>query len=518
MTLKAVKGHTWLYPHRALFRTPITDFESQAKESVSHLSATAMGRSVSAHESHHTSYIAPSASHLLTHTATKSTISPPSSPEIASATLDPRRHTVQLEYEKPIPTITREDVSKGEKKVVLDVPSKKKSNEEADVSGLAVPPAPALIRSATTGAATPRPTTLDTVVERSPDRTRADEKRRPSASSSVSQGVSKPPTARPAMPHGSKPRPTSYHPPSSAGGVPMSKGRSASGDRTATLLLQRRSSSGSGSSRKGYNEPSPSEPVSSNQNVEGQILQSNTPPQEILVARTRSTTMPTIDPVLPPTTTTTTTTAATTTPATTGPPPQRSRTHKRASASISMVADKVFSFFTTTKLPSPTSSPERRPSILASDSVRSRNGVTRSNTTTRRNPVLGSAQGSTVLARKRDNSKTSLTRSPTEPAVSTASPKATSAPVVTGTRSSPVKSPTLATLTLAHETEVLEAKIPRSITEVQIPGTATHRHGLESPKLVKPNRKLGDMPPDKASTGPARRVMDFFRRRTRGLD
>lgn len=445
MTLKAVKGHTWLYPHRALFRTPITDFEAQAKESVSHLSATAMGRSVSAHESHHT-YIAPTSSHLLTHTATKSTVSPPSSPEIASATLDPRRHTVQLEYEKPIPTITREDVSKGEKKVVLDVPSKKKSNEEGDgISGLGVPPSPALVRSATTGAATPRPTALDTVVERSPDNTR-DEKRRPSASSSVSQGVSKPPTARPAMPHGSKPRPTSYHPPSSAGGgVPMSKGRSTSGDRTATLLLQRRSSSGSGSSsRKGYNEPSPSEPVSSNQNVEGQILQSNTPPQEVLVARTRSTTMPTIDPVtLPPTTT--------------APALQRSKTHKRASASISMVADKVFGFFTTAKLPSPTSSPERRPSLLVSESVRSRNGVNRSNTTTRRNPVLGSAPGSTVLARKRDNSKSSLTRSPTEPAI------------LIATRS-PVKSPTSATLTLAPETELLESKIPRSITDVQIPG------------------------------------------------
>jgi hypothetical protein len=491
MTLKAVKGHTWLYPHRALFRTPVTDFETQVKESVSHLSATSMGRSVSAHESHHTSYIAPSSSHLLTHPAKASSVSPPSSPEIASATLDPRRHTVQLEYDKPIPTIVREDVSKGEKKVVLDVPTKKSAkSEEPDVSGLGVPPAPALVRSATTGAATPRPMALDTVVERSPDRPR-DEKRRPSASSSVSQGVSKPPTARPTMPHGSKPRPTSYHPPSRAGGVPMSKGRSTSGDRTATLLLQRRSSSGSGSSsRKGYNEPSPSEPVSSNQNAAGQILQSNTPPQEV-VARTRSTTMPIIDPVIIP-------------PA----PPQRSKTHKRASASISMVADKVFGFFTTTKLPSPTSSPQRHTSVLVSDSVRSRNGVARSNTTTRRNPVLGSAPGSTVLARKRDTSKTSLTRSPTEPTMA-ASPKA-------ATRS-PVKSPTSAVLTLAAEAELLESKLPRSRTEVQIPQSTTHRHGLESPKLVKPNRKLGDMAPDKASSGAARRVMEFFRRRARGL-
>src|SRR5579859_1648183 len=72
MTLKAVKAHTWLYPYRNLFRTPISDFEAQAKESISHLSATAMGRSVSAHESH-SSYIAPSTSRL----APKA-VSPPS--------------------------------------------------------------------------------------------------------------------------------------------------------------------------------------------------------------------------------------------------------------------------------------------------------------------------------------------------------------------------------------------------------------------------------------------------------
>jgi len=33
ITLKQVKAHTWLYPHRALFRTPLSDFEAQAKES-----------------------------------------------------------------------------------------------------------------------------------------------------------------------------------------------------------------------------------------------------------------------------------------------------------------------------------------------------------------------------------------------------------------------------------------------------------------------------------------------------
>src|SRR5579871_5893488 len=149
MTLKQVKAHTWLYPHRALFRTPISDFEAQARESISLLSATPMGRSVSAQEPSHTSYIQPSSSHLITHTA-KAATSPPS-PEMSSLTLDPRRHTVQLEYDRPAPR-RQEDTVKAEKKGTLEIPGAKPSkSQDQDLSALGVPPAPALARSATTG-------------------------------------------------------------------------------------------------------------------------------------------------------------------------------------------------------------------------------------------------------------------------------------------------------------------------------------------------------------------------------
>ena len=448
MTLKAVKAHTWLYPYRNLFRTPISDFEAQAKESISHLSATAMGRSVSAHESH-SSYIAPSTSRL----APKA-VSPPSSPEVKSATLDPRRHTVQVEYDRP---------SRGpedpKKKVLLDIPVHRTSpkKEEGEISALGVPPAPALIRSATTGGTTSsRPTmTLDTVDERSPEKPRTEN--RPSSQSSSTSGVTRPPTARPAMPHGSKPRPTSYHPPSSAGGVAMSKGRSVSGDRTATLILQHRSSSGS--SRKVYNEPSPTAPISSYQNVSGEILQSTTPPQEI--ARMKPT---------PPS-------------SEMGPPPVRSKTHKRASASISMVADRVFGFFTTGKT-SPNSSPQR----IVSNPV----GMTRSNTTTRKVPVLGGPPGATVLSKKREKpttpSKTSITRSATDIPISSPASKYSKSPV--------------------HSTT-----LPRNRTESHFPVPE-----LLPPPSHKAAKKLGEMAPEKGSTGAARRVMEFFRRRASRME
>lgn len=487
MTLKAVKAHTWLYPHRALFRTPITDFEAQAKESVSHLAATAMGRSVSAHESQ-TSYIPPSSSHLLTHTVKE--VSPSSSPEIPSMTLDPRRHTVQVEYDRPLPTITREDTSKPDKKVILEIPSNKQQKPGQEISGLGVPPAPALARSATTGATAPRPSILDTVDERSPKRSRT-EVRRPSPSSSISE-VGKPPTARPAMPHGTKPRPTSYHPPS-GGAISMSKGRSTSGDRTAPLLLQRRPSSGS--SRKVLHELSPTEPISSYQNVEGEILQSNTPPQETLVART---TQPVVDKPI-------------------GPPPQRSKSHKRASASISMVADKVFGFFTT-KTISPISSPERRPSggIPLTEHAKPKTGMTRANTTTRKIPVLGSAPGSTVLTKRKDkpnnSSNPSISRSVTETVIPASSPKSSRTPVKNITPKSPTQTPKSLE---SHQSPV--AKLTRSRTEPQIPTVEVHPAGRQSPKATKQSKKLGDLAPEKGSTGAARKVMEFFRRRTRGL-
>ena len=493
MTLKAVKAHTWLYPHRSLFRKPITDLEAQAKEVVTHLSATTMGRSVSAHESHQTSYIPPSSSHLITHAGKG--VSPPSSPELPSLTMDPRRHTVQVEYDKPVPTITREDMSKPERKIVLELPSGTKPTQKdgQEISALAVPPAPALARSATTGAAAPRPTVLDTVEERSPERTRT-EYRHPSASSSVS-GVAKPPTSRPAMPHGTKPRPTSYHPPST-GGTPMSKGRSASGDRTAaTLLLQHRPSSGS--SRNGLNEPSPTEPISSYQNVEGEIVQSNTPPQETLTAKA---TQPIIDQPV-------------------GPPPQRSKTHKRASASISMVADKVFGFFTK---PSPPASPNRRPGgtgIQLIDQAKSK--VARSNTTTRRNPFPGSATGSTVLARRREKSNNdsnpSITHSTTDTATAKSIPKTSRTPVKTANPNPPSQTFT------SSESQSPVPKIVRSKTEGQ-PAVApvvevysTGRRVTDNPKISTKSKKLGDLAPEKGSTGAARRVMEFFRRRTKGL-
>jgi len=406
-----------------------------------------MGRSVSAHESHHTSYIAPSTSRL-----TPKAVSPPSSPEIKSATLDPRRHTVQVEYDRPAKS--PEDVKK---KVFLDLPVHKTSRkDEGEVSTLGVPPAPALIRSATTGGTTSsRPTmTLHTVEERSPEKPHA-ENRPPSQSSSTS-GVARPPTARPAMPHGAKPRPTSYHPPSNGGGMPMSKGRSASGDRTANLILQHRSSSAS--SRKGYTEPSPTGPISSYQNVSGEIVQSTTPPQEF--ARTKPT---------PPS-------------SEMGPPPARSRTHKRASASISMVADRVFGFFTTGKT-SPNSSPQR----IVSNPV----GMTRSNTTTRKVSVLGGPPGATVLSKKKEKpttpSKTSITRSATDISISSPSSKYTKSPVNSTT-------------------------MPRNRTESHFPVPELLPHSHKAAK------KFGDLAPEKGSTGAARRVMEFFRRRASRME
>ena len=473
ITLKAVKAHTWLYPHRSLFRTPINDFEAQARESISHLSATAMGRSVSAQEPQHTSYIPASSSHLSHPTKA---VSPHSSPEIPSITLDPRRHTVQLEYDRPAQRAP-EETSKRDKRVLLEIPGSKP--QDYDVSGLGVPPAPALARSATTGATATRPTPLDTVEERSPERGRQEKREEKSTS-----GVTRPPTSRPTMPHGAKPRPTSYHPPSTAG-VPMSKGRSVSGDRTANLILQHRSSSGSAGSRKGYIEVSPTAPISSYQNVSGEILQSTTPPQETLNLRTRAAsnaTLPSVieQPVGPP-------------------PPQRSKTHKRASASISMVADKVFGFFTTTKGPSPHSSPQRPTENLS-----------RQTTTTRRVSVIGSGPGSTVLSKKKEKtntpSKTSITRSTTENTLSN-SPKSTRTENL-------VKSPTQ---TFISERQS-PPRIPKSRTDGHIAAPELLpplRRPSESPKMNKAARKLGELGPEKGSTGAARRVMEFFRRRAR---
>lgn len=489
MTLKQVKAHTWLYPHRALFRTPISDFEAQAKESISHLSATPMGRSVSAQEPAHTSYISPSSSHLISNVV-KGTGSS-SSPEKTSLTLDPRRHTVQLEYDRPAKR--QEEPVRPEKKVLLDVPVVKAPKPQEDLSTLAVPPAPSLARSATTGGTSiTRPSIkLDTVEERSPEKQK--ENRPPSESSSVSGVAARPPTARAIMPHGSKPRPTSYHPPSSSGGVPMSKGRSVSGERHIPLVLPHRSSSGS--SRKGYHEPSPSSPMSSYQNAPGEIVKSSTPPEERLVAQVVKNTPP-----------------QQTTEPTPVPPVNRSKAHKRASASISMVADKVFSFFTTTTTTKPTSpttspQPQRQASAAYSiGSVKAKEGLSRSNTTTRKTPVLGGPVGATVLAKKKDRSpsKHSVKRSSTE----NTSPKASR---------NPVRSPSA---TLKSDAPPHSAKLPRSRTEPHVAAQPTQVVSPlvnESPK-VKQSKKFGELAPEKGSTGAARRVMEFFRRRARGLD
>jgi hypothetical protein len=40
--------------------------------------------------------------------------------------------------------------------------------------------------------------------------------------------------------------------------------------------------------------------------------------------------------------------------------------------------------------------------------------------------------------------------------------------------------------------------------------------GHQSPKITKQSKKLGDLAPEKASTGAARKVMEFFRRRAKG--
>jgi hypothetical protein len=359
----------------------------------------------------------------------------------------------------------------------LEVPGSK-PRDDFDVSGLGVPPAPALARSATTGAASTRPTPLDTVEERSPERGRQEKR-----TTAETSGVTRPPTSRPTMPHGAKPRPTSYHPPSSAG-VPMTKGRSVSGDRTANLILQHRSSSGSAGSRKGYIEPSPTAPISSYQNVSGEILQSTTPPQDTL-GRTRGSsnaTLPSVieQPIVMP--------------------PQRSKTHKRASASISMVADKVFGFFTTTKGPSPNSSPAKP------------DNLSRQNTTTRRVSVIGSAPGSNILTKKKEKpntpSKNSMTRSATDNVLS--SPKSSR------TENSS-KNPTQAIITESSPPKMSKSRTDGHIATPLPELLPPLRRPSESPKVNKTARKLGELGPEKGSTGAARRVMEFFRRRAKAM-
>lgn len=473
MTLKQVKAHTWLYPHRSLFRTPLSAFEAQAKESISLLSATPMGRSVSAHEPSHATYVPASSSHLIPHIQQKG-LSPPSSPDIVpSKSSDPRRHTVQLEYDKPSSKAkpTAEDIFSSTaatpaKKVILDVPVKTKRSGETEISGLGVPPAPSLVRSATTGAATStKHTVLDTVDEISSGLVSPRiEVRRPSESSSLvsgtsGPGVSRPPTSRPAMPHGSKPRPTSYHPPST-GGISMLKNRSASGDRTATLNMLQRQSSSSSSSKK--MEPTMTETL---RNVEGEISSGSKQGEKLVIRTTAGTRTMQAQGVVVESTL-----------------PQRSKSHKRASASISMVADRVFSIFaSSTKQPTSPLLPQQENTVID----KPKENIGRSNTT-RRNP-----SGATVLSKRRQNSGNVKNEA--------SSPKAS-----------------------RHNTEpdIPTPKVVRSNTEPQF----IKAQGLlsptippvESPKVSK-SKKFGELTPDKGSSGAARKVMEFFRRRARAF-
>ena len=364
---------------------------------------------------------------------------------------------------------------KPEKRVVLEIPGARgrRRDDVVEVENLGVPPAPALVRSATTGAAT-RTSTLEVVEERSPEKTR---ERTTGDLLSVS-GVTKTSTARPAIPH-PKPRPTSYHPPSNAGGVSMSKGRSVSGDRRSSLIRPHRSSSMS--SRKGY-EPSATEPISSYQNVTGEILQLSSPPQENILAKAS----PPAE-LMPP-------------------PPQRSKTHKRASASISMVADKVFGFFTTTKPITPDSSPSRQ--VSAVHTIPEDTNLSR-NTSVRRTSGFGGAAGGTVLSKKREkstsSSRTEIPRSATD---IFASPKS--------------RTPSAVTVTRSPDRESTTSKMSKSRTEGSLVRTGPEllppvRRPSESPKVNKSAKKLGELAPERASTGAARRVMEFFRRRARGL-
>lgn len=80
------------------------------------------------------------------------------------------------------------------------------------------------------------------------------------------------------------------------------------------------------------------------------------------------------------------------------------------------------------------------------------------------------------------------------------------------------KSPSQTVTSLdSHQSPV--PKITRSRTESQIavPVVEVFSTGRGSPKMTKSSKKLGDLAPDKGSTGAARKVMEFFRRRARGL-
>jgi hypothetical protein len=147
-----------------------------------------------------------------------------------------------------------------------------------------------------------------------------------------------------------------------------------------------------------------------------------------------------------------------------------------------MVADRVFGFFTTGKT-SPNSSPQR----IVSNPV----GMTRSNTTTRKVPVLGGPPGATVLSKKKEKpntpSKTSITRSATD---------------------IPISSPSKYT-----KSPALSSTLPRNCTESHFPVPE-----LLPSQSHKAAKKLGDMGPEKGSTGAARRVMEFFRRRASRME
>jgi hypothetical protein len=170
-----------------------------------------------------------------------------------------------------------------------------------------------------------------------------------------------------------------------------------------------------------------------------------------------------------------------------------------------MVADKVFGFFTTKPI-SPVSSPQRQTSSVHRISENeTAKDLARSNTKTRTTSVLGGVPGATVLAKKREKSTSySIPRSTTDVF---SSPKSR-------TQNTMSKS-----VTQTFPSEILSTR-QRSRTEGAGGGPELLppvRRPVESPKVNKAAKKLGELAPDKASTGAARRVMEFFRRRTRGL-
>jgi hypothetical protein len=153
----------------------------------------------------------------------------------------------------------------------------------------------------------------------------------------------------------------------------------------------------------------------------------------------------------------------------------------------------------------PDSSPSRQ--VSAVHTIPEDTNLSR-NTSVRRISGFGGAAGGTVLSKKREKSTSSRTEIPRSATDVFASPKSRTPSAATVTRS-PDRESTTSKMSKSRTDGSLVRKGPELLPPVRRPS--------ESPKVNKTAKKLGELAPERASTGAARRVMEFFRRRARGL-